>query len=147
VRRPLTAAENNRRGNALSALLVALVLVLVAVVYFGYHPEHAGAATRPPAAQVAPPIARTASTYNHAPACRASLTGHGSDDDAGWFTSATHSSGFLGFQMRLNGSFVAWRGANGSVWVRGVFGQFGGGFRFVRGHCWRGDYGPDRFVG
>lgn len=128
MRRPLTAAENNRRGNALSALLVTLVIVLAAVVYFGYHPERTGA-------------------YNHAPACRASLTGHGSDDDAGWFTSATHSSGFLGFQMRLNGSFVAWRGANGSVWVRGVFGQFGGGFRFARGHCWRGDYGRDRFVG
>jgi hypothetical protein len=128
MRRPLTAKENNRRGNVLSALVVTLAVIAGAAVYFGYHPKPADA-------------------YNHAPQCRASLTGHWSDDDAGWFTSAKHSSGFLGFQLRRDGSFVAWRGGNGSVWVRGYFGVFGGGFHGYRGHCWGGDYGPDRFVG
>jgi hypothetical protein len=116
-----------RRARQLTALLVVLVLAAVAWVLLT--------------------DTEKASAYNHGPACRASLTGHGSDDDAGRFVSRIHAQAFLGFQMRANGAFVAWHGRDGSVWVRGYFGTFGGGFRSYRGHCWRGDYGPDRFVG
>jgi hypothetical protein len=74
--------------------------------------------------------------YNHVEVCKATLRGYfGSDDDVHMFGVSTGANGFSGW-----GTY--WHGDSGGVWIYGYF--YGGLFTYGLGHCWDGDYGPDR---
>jgi hypothetical protein len=122
--------RNRRIARRIEAVVVILILAAVAFVYFGYHPERAGAAK---------PLAHIAS-YNHVSTCEATLRGYYSDDDVHSWGVTTGASSFGGWGA--SGHY-----SDGSVYVWGSFVYSYGKVVAYKGRCSGGDYASDWFVG
>jgi hypothetical protein len=105
-------------------------------VFFGYHPERAGAAC----STQHHPCRATAAFYNHVEVCESTLRGYSSDNDVHNLGVATGASSFRGW-----GPYGHY--SDGSVYVWGYFNYSYGKVASYKGRCSGGDYASDWFEG